>query len=270
MAKVRLDQHLITQGHFETRNKARAAIMAGIIFVNDQRIDKAGTKIDSSSKITIKGDHCPYVSRGGLKLEQAIQSFQLNLTDYRVLDVGASTGGFTDCALQHGAKQVYAVDVGYGQLAWSLRQDPRVQVIERTNIRYLSPDDLPKTFDLVTIDVSFISLKIVIPAARQFLRPAGSMVLLLKPQFEAGRERVGKNGVVRDPRVHFQVISEIVQLANREDLQVLDLAYSPITGAAGHNIEFLLYLSDGLENTGFSVDKIEQVIEKAHQELNQR
>ena len=269
MAKVRLDQHLITRGHFQTRTKAQAAIMAGMVFVNDQCIDKAGTKIDPGSKITIKGDLSPYVSRGGFKLEKAIQSFNLKLANYQVLDVGASTGGFTDCALQHGAKQVYAVDVGYGQLAWSLRQDSRVQVLERTNIRYLSPDDLPKTFDLVTIDVSFISLKIVIPVARRFLKPAGLMVVLLKPQFEAGRERVGKNGVIRDPKIHSQVIFEMIQLANQEKLQVLDLTFSPITGAVGHNIEFLLYLRDGLEDPGFAEDKIEQVIEKAHHELNQ-
>lgn len=268
MAKVRLDQHLMTTGYFQTRNKAQAAIMAGIVFVNDQRIDKAGTKIDPHSKIKIKGDMCPYVSRGGLKLEKAIQSFHLNLSDYQVLDVGASTGGFTDCALQHGASQIYAVDVGYGQLAWSLRQDPRVEVIERTNIRYLTADDLPINFDLITIDVSFISLKIVLPAARQFLKPAGQMVVLLKPQFEAGRERILKNGVVRDPAVHLEVILETIELANQENLDVLDLAYSPITGATGHNIEFLLYLRDGLKDEGFAIDQIEQVIQDAHQELN--
>ncbi len=265
--KVRLDQLLADNGYFETRNKAKAAIMAGLIFIDGQRIDKAGTKIDPDSEIKVKGEYCPYVSRGGFKLEKAIKVFDLNLTDYQVLDVGASTGGFTDCALQNGAKQVSAVDVGYGQLAWRLRQDPRVIVIERTNIRHMTEDDLPQTFDLVTIDVSFISLKIVIPASRRFLKPGGEMVALIKPQFEAGRERVGKNGVVKDPAVHKDVIEKIIHMVNKENLQVVDLSFSPITGAEGHNIEFLIYLKDGLEIEGFEEERISQVIEKAHTKL---
>ncbi|AZR73517.1 RNA methyltransferase [Anoxybacter fermentans] len=265
--KIRLDQHLTEAGYFESRNKAKAAIMAGLVFVDGRRIDKPGTKIDPESEIIIKGEYCPYVSRGGFKLEKAIQVFDLDVTDYKVMDVGASTGGFTDCLLQHGARQVYAVDVGYGQLAWSLRNDPRVVVMERTNIRYLTKDDLPEIFDLVTIDVSFISLKIVIPAARQFLKPGGEMVALIKPQFEAGREKVGKKGVVKDPTIHKDVIGEIIQMVNKEDLQVVDLSYSPITGAEGHNIEFLIYLKDGLKVKGFDEAKIDRIVSKAHAEL---
>lgn len=267
-SKVRLDQHLTDAGYFETKNKAKAAIMAGIVFVDGHRVDKAGTKIYAEdSQIKIKGDVCPYVSRGGYKLEKAVQVFDLDLSNFQVLDVGASTGGFTDCALQHGARQVYAVDVGYGQLAWSLRQDPRVEVIERSNIRYMTEKELPCTFDLVTIDVSFISLNIVIPASRRFMKPGGEMMALIKPQFEAGRERVGRNGVVKDPLIHQDVIEKVIQMVNQENLQVVDLSYSPITGAEGHNIEFLIYLRDGLTVEGFDLDKIHQVISEAHANL---
>lgn len=270
--KVRLDQHLTEGGYFESRSKAKAAIMAGLVLVNGQRIDKAGTEINPESEITVKGDYCPYVSRGGYKLAKAIREFDLNLQDYQVLDVGASTGGFTDCALQNGARQVYAVDVGYGQMAWSLRQDPRVVVIERANIRYMTEAELPATFDLVVIDVSFISLGIVIPASRRFLKPGGEMVALIKPQFEAGRGRVGKNGVVKDADVHHEVIVQTMELAERENLQVLGLSLSPITGAEG-NIEFLIYLKDvqdDLEASGgveFEPAKIPEVIASAHATL---
>lgn len=270
--KVRLDQHLTEKGYFESRSKAKAAIMAGLVLVKGQRIDKAGTEIDPESEITVKGDYCPYVSRGGYKLEKAIQGFGLNLQDKQVLDVGASTGGFTDCALQNGARQVYAVDVGYGQMAWSLRQDPRVVVIERANIRYMTEDELPVAFDLVVIDVSFISLNIVIPASRRFLKPGGEMMALIKPQFEAGRGRVGKNGVVKDPDVHHEVIMQTIELAGRENLQVAGLSFSPITGAEG-NIEFLIYLKDVRELSGdglgeqFDPAKITEVIASAHATL---
>lgn len=265
--KIRLDVHLTEEEYFPSRNKAKGAIMAGIVFVNGERIDKAGTKIDPESEIEIKGEHCPYVSRGGYKLEKAIEAFNLDLTDYKMLDVGASTGGFTDCALQNGACQVYALDVGYGQLAWKLRQDSRVEVIERTNIRYLTKDDLPEVFDIVTIDVSFISLSIVIPASRRFLKHEGEMVALIKPQFEAGRDKVGKNGVVKDPEIHKEVIEKVIGLVNETDLQVVDLSYSPITGASGHNIEFLIYLKDGLKDEGYSESKIDKVISEAHADL---
>lgn len=264
--KVRLDQHLTDGGYYDTRTKAKAAIMAGLVVVNGQRIDKAGTMIDPASQIAIKGQHCPYVSRGGFKLEKAIREFGLNLENYQVLDVGASTGGFTDCALQNGARQVYALDVGYGQLAWSLRQDPRVVVIERANIRHMTEDELPRTFDLVTIDVSFISLNIVIPASRRFMKTGGEMMALIKPQFEAGRERVGKNGVVKDSAVHLDVIEQVIQMVNRENLQVVGLSYSPITGAEG-NIEFLLYVKDGLVTEGFDQATIAEIISKAHEAL---
>lgn len=264
--KVRLDQYLTDQGYFETRSRAKAAIMAGQVLVKGQRIDKAGTMIDPTSEVTVKGQHCPYVSRGGFKLEKAIREFHLNLQDAQVLDVGASTGGFTDCALQNGARQVYALDVGYGQLAWSLRQDPRVVVIERANIRHMTEDDLPTTFDLITIDVSFISLQIVIPASRRFLKAGGEMVALIKPQFEAGRERVGKNGVVKEPEVHRDVITQVIQMVNTEGLQVQALSFSPITGAEG-NIEFLLYLQDGVRTEGLDLTMVEQVISDAHSRL---
>ncbi len=265
--KVRLDQLLTDEGYYETRSKAKSAIMAGVVFIDGNRVDKAGTNIDPESQITIKGEHCPFVSRGGFKLEKAIEVFGLDLKDYKVLDVGASTGGFTDCALQNGAIKVYAVDVGYGQLAWRLRQDPRVVVIERTNIRHMTEDDLPSDFDLVTIDVSFISLGIVIPASRKFLKPGGEMMALIKPQFEAGREKVGKNGVVKDPEIHKDVIEKIIKMVNQENLHVVDLSFSPITGAEGHNIEFLIYLKDGLQNDEFDEQRICQVIKKAHATL---
>lgn len=264
--KVRLDQYLTDNGFFESRTRAKAAIMAGQVLVKGQRVDKAGTMIDPASEVSVKGQHCPYVSRGGFKLEKAIQQFALNLQDDLVLDVGASTGGFTDCALQHGARQVYALDVGYGQLAWSLRQDPRVVVIERANIRHMTEEDLPTTFDLITIDVSFISLNIVIPASRRFLKPGGEMIALIKPQFEAGRERIGKNGVVKEREVHQDVIEQVIRMVNTEGLQVQDLSFSPITGAEG-NIEFLIYLRDVVQTAGFDQAKIEQVISEAHTRL---
>lgn len=264
--KVRLDQYLTENGFFETRSRAKAAIMAGQVLVKGQRIDKAGTMIDPASEVRVKGQHCPYVSRGGLKLEKAIREFGLVLEDAIVLDVGASTGGFTDCALQHGARKVYALDVGYGQLAWSLRQDPRVVVMERANIRHMTEADLPAGFDLITMDVSFISLHIVIPASRRFLRPGGGMLALIKPQFEAGRERVGKHGVVKEREVHRDVIEQIIRMVNDEGFQVKELSFSPITGAEG-NIEFLIYLRDGLQTEGFDQAKLERVISEAHSRL---
>lgn len=242
VSKQRLDLLLVEKGLYPTREKAQAAIMAGLIMVGEKKIDKAGTKVDSNSVLKILGNVCPYVSRGGLKLEKAVNYFALDLQDKIMLDIGASTGGFTDCALQNGAKKVYAVDVGYGQLAWSLRQDERVVNLERTNIRYLQPEALAEAADLATIDVAFISLDKVLPTAVQLLQPEGEIIALIKPQFEAGREKVGKKGVVKDPKVHEEVIAKVIALAHSLKLAVKNLTFSPIKGPEG-NIEFLIYLT---------------------------
>lgn len=241
IAKERLDVLLVEQGFFESREKAKAAIMAGLILVGTEQVDKAGTKIPRDAALTVKGAVHPYVSRGGLKLEKAIREFGIDLSGAVMLDIGASTGGFTDCALQHGAAYVYAIDVGYNQLDWSLRQEPRVNVMERCNFRYITPDQLfGPAPAFATIDVSFISLKLILPALRPLLRPGGSTVALIKPQFEAGREQVGKSGVVRDPDVHLNVLREVLSAAAELGFALRGLTFSPITGGEG-NIEFLAY-----------------------------
>lgn len=242
-AKERLDVLLVELGYFESREKAKAAIMAGLVLIGTERVDKAGTKVPRDSALTVKGAPHPYVSRGGLKLEKAIKHFGLDLQDVTMLDIGASTGGFTDCALQNGAKRVYAVDVGYNQLDWSLRQDKRVQVLERTNFRHMTIDQLdgPKPA-FATIDVSFISLKLILPVLAGLLEPNGITIALIKPQFEAGREHVGKSGVIRDSAVHANVLSEVLFRANELGFELKGLTYSPITGGEG-NIEFLAYWS---------------------------
>jgi 23S rRNA (cytidine1920-2'-O)/16S rRNA (cytidine1409-2'-O)-methyltransferase len=270
MKKERIDVLLVTKGFFASREKAQAAIMAGLVYVKEERCDKPGIKVDETSPIRVKGELHPYVSRGGLKLEKAIQAFHLDLTDAVVLDIGSSTGGFTDCSLQNGARQVYAIDVGYGQLDWKLRQDPRVIVMERTNFRHLSPDELKgdmPTFS--TIDVSFISLKIILPNLSRFFASKGQVMALVKPQFEAGKDQVGKHGVVRDPKVHFRVLQEMIQFAMTTGYQIGGLSFSPITGGEG-NIEFLLYLTWGEEESALSPDDrwIEQVVLAAHAGLN--
>jgi len=239
--KERLDLLLLEQGYFESREKAKAAIMAGLVLVGTERVDKAGTKIPRDAAITVKGSVHPYVSRGGLKLEKAIKHFGLNLQDAVMLDIGASTGGFTDCALQNGAARVYAVDVGYNQLDWSLRQDSRVQVLERTNFRHMTGDQLDGPLPLfATIDVSFISLRLILPVLAELLQKNGHTVALIKPQFEAGREHVGKSGVIRDPAVHTQVLRDVLNAASDIGFELQGLTYSPITGGEG-NIEFLAY-----------------------------
>lgn len=241
--KERLDVLIHKLGLSESREKASGQIMSGIVYVNGVKVDKPGTKIHVNSKIEIKGTALPYVSRGGLKLEKALKEFNLGLMDKVALDIGASTGGFTDCMLQNGASKVYAIDVGYGQLAWSLRTDSRVVCMERTNIRYVTQDAIGEYADFASIDVSFISLKKVLPAVKQLLKENGEIVCLIKPQFEAGREKVGKKGVVRDKQVHIEVIESIVGFCRKEmELAVLGLSYSPIKGPEG-NIEYLLYLS---------------------------
>ncbi|MBP1962085.1 TlyA family RNA methyltransferase [Paenibacillus aceris] len=241
--KERLDILLLEQGYFESREKAKAAIMAGLVFADEEPADKAGMKISRKAVLKVKGALHPYVSRGGLKLEKALKQFDINLTGAVMLDIGASTGGFTDCALQNGASLVYAVDVGYNQLDWSLRNDERVQVMERTNFRYTTMEDLngPRpTF--ASIDVSFISLRIILPPLKEILLSQGTVVALIKPQFEAGREKVGKSGVVRDPDVHEDVLTTVLTFAKELGFRLKGLTYSPITGGEG-NIEFLAYWS---------------------------
>ncbi len=270
--KERLDVLLVERGYYDSREKAKAAIMAGLVWQGSERLDKAGTKIARSVELTVKGAPHPYVSRGGLKLEKAIRVFGLDLQDVVMLDIGASTGGFTDCALQHGAAFVYAIDVGYNQLDWSLRQDERVRVMERTNFRHMTPDALaagPRP-GFATIDVSFISLKLILPPLTGILEPGGLTVALIKPQFEAGREQVGKSGVVRDRQVHASVLREVLSFADSLGLALRNLTFSPITGGEG-NIEFLACWS--LPEPSQSVktyteqdhaERIEAVVHEAH------
>lgn len=241
IAKERIDILLIEQGFYESREKAKAAIMAGLVFVDTELVDKAGTKVPRESAITVKGALHPYVSRGGLKLEKAIRYFDIAMQGKTMLDIGASTGGFTDCALQNGATMVYAVDVGYNQLDWSLRNDSRVRVLERTNFRYVTKETLEgKEPDIATIDVSFISLKLILPPLLTLLKQGGETIALIKPQFEAGRDKVGKSGVVRELSTHIEVLSSVLGFAQEIGLSLQGLTYSPITGGEG-NIEFLAY-----------------------------
>ncbi|KRQ86823.1 Hemolysin A [Caloramator mitchellensis] len=266
MEKERLDILLVQKGYFETREKAKKNIMAGLVFVDGHRVDKSGEKICVDANIEIKGNAFPYVSRGGLKLEKALLQFGINLKDKICIDVGASTGGFTDCMLKNGARKVYSIDVGYGQLAWELRNDSRVVVMERTNIRYVNPEDLNDLADFASIDVSFISLKLVLPSVIKLLNDDGEIVALVKPQFEAGREKVGKKGVVRDKEVHIEVINEVVNAAIENGLNVLSLDFSPIKGPEG-NIEYLLYLSKGQKSILNSI-KVDEIVNNAHLKLN--
>jgi len=262
--KERLDVILVEKGLCESRAKAQAVIMSGDVYVNGQKCDKAGTPVDFESSIEIRGSVCPYVSRGGLKLEKALRDFGVDPTGYVCTDSGASTGGFTDCLLQKGAKKVFAIDVGYGQLAWSIRTDPRVVCMERTNIRYVTPDQLGEEIDLSVVDVSFISLKIVLPAIQKLLKPTGQVLCLIKPQFEAGKDKVGKKGVVRDPAVHEEVLNNFLTLANELNFTVKNLTYSPVKGPEG-NIEFLGHLSM-LQDGGIEPD-VSALVATAHQSL---
>lgn len=241
-AKERIDILLVEKGFFDSREKARKNIMAGLVFVNGNRVDKAGEKIKVDANIEVKGDAIGYVSRGGLKLSKAMKEFNVALDNKTCMDVGASTGGFTDCMLQNGAVKVYAVDVGYGQMAWKLRTDDRVKCMERTNIRYVTLEDLDEKLDFASIDVSFISLKLVLPVLKTLLTETGEIVALIKPQFEAGREKVGKKGVVRDPLVHEEVILKIMNFAYSIGYKIKGLQFSPVKGPEG-NIEYLLYLT---------------------------
>lgn len=242
MSKQRLDALLVEQGFYETRSKAQAAIMAGLVLVNDLKVDKPGTQVADGVKVKIIGNKLPYVSRGGLKLEKALKVFSISMDNKVVADIGASTGGFTDCSLQNGARKVYAIDVGYGQLAWSLRTDERVVNMERTNVRYLDESSLPEKIEIATIDVAFISLDKVLPAVKRILSSDACVMALIKPQFEAGKEKVGKKGVVRDSKVHEEVIEKVVAMAKAEGFGIGGLDYSPIKGPEG-NIEYLLFLT---------------------------
>jgi 23S rRNA (cytidine1920-2'-O)/16S rRNA (cytidine1409-2'-O)-methyltransferase len=268
--KERLDVLLVERGLAESREKAKRAIMAGLVYSNEMRLDKPGEKVPVDIPLTVKGDVLPYVSRGGLKLEKALKTFQLDIKDKIMLDIGASTGGFTDCALQHGVKMSYALDVGYNQLAWKLRQDERVVVMERTNFRYATPADFTKGLpEFATIDVSFISLKLILPVLKTVLVSGSDVIALVKPQFEAGKEFVGKKGIVRDAKVHEKVLEEIIHFAIHEGYDVIDLSYSPITGGDG-NIEFLLHLHwSGGKERGENLLALDpqKIVAEAHRQL---
>lgn len=244
--KIRLDVAVFEKGYAPSREKAKAIIMAGQVYVNNQKVDKAGTEIKPEDKLEVRGNTLKYVSRGGLKLEKAMQEFPIELNEKICMDVGASTGGFTDCMLQNGAKKVYSVDVGYGQLAWKLRTDERVINLERTNFRYVTNEQIPDLIDFSSVDVSFISLKHILPVLYNFLKDNGQAVCLIKPQFEAGKDKVGKKGVVRDLSVHLEVVEKIISLAVENGFAVLGLQFSPIKGPEG-NIEYLIYLNKSSE-----------------------
>ena len=264
--KERLDVLLVKGGFAESREKAKAIIMSGNVFVNNNREDKAGQTFDEKAIIEVRGNTLKYVSRGGLKLEKAMANFEVSIDGKICMDVGASTGGFTDCMLQNGAVKVYSIDVGHGQLAWKLRQDERVVCMEKTNIRYVTNEDIPDLIDFSSIDVSFISLTKVLGPVRNLLADNGQVVCLIKPQFEAGREKVGKKGVVRDKNVHIEVIEMVVEFAKSIGFNVLNLDFSPIKGPEG-NIEYLLHIEKG-ENADTinktDLDLINKIVEKAH------
>lgn len=265
--KERLDVLLVQKGLAPSREKAKAMIMEGNVFINNNREDKAGTMFDENVEIEIKGNTLKYVSRGGLKLEKAMTHFGITLDDKVCMDIGASTGGFTDCMLQNGAKKVYAVDVGYGQFAWKLRQDERVVCMEKTNIRYVTPEDIADKLDFASVDVSFISLTKVLGPARALLTDEGEMVCLIKPQFEAGKEKVGKKGVVRDKAVHEEVIVKVIDFAKEIGFEILNLEYSPIKGPEG-NIEYLVYIRKCETGNNEETVDIHAVVEAAHGELD--
>ena len=263
--KKRLDVLLTERGLQESRQRAQAVIMSGEVFVNGQRVDKPGTAVAEDAQIEVRGGTLAYVSRGGLKLEKAMAAFPIDLNGAVCADIGASTGGFTDCMLQNGAEKVYAVDVGYGQLAWKLRSDPRVVCLERTNARYLTHEQVPDALDFASVDVSFISLKLILPPLNGLLKDGGHAACLVKPQFEAGREKVGKKGVVRDPAVHLEVLQQFLRHAKENDFTVLGITYSPIRGPEG-NIEFLLYVTREA-GPALEEDRIREAVGQAHAAL---
>lgn len=264
MAKKRLDVLLFEKGLCPSRERAKTAIMEGIVYIAGQKAGKAGDMVDENAELEVRGNENAFVSRGGKKIEKALNYFNIDPTDLVVMDVGASTGGFTDCLLQQGASKVFAIDVGYGQLAWKIRSDPRVVVMERTNIRYVTPEDLGEPLDLSVVDVSFISLKIVLPAIQKLLKPTGQVLCLIKPQFEAGKENVGKKGVVRDPAVHAQVLRDFTALAASLNLTIRNLTFSPVKGPEG-NIEFLAHLS--MQPGQETLPDIDALVAQAHTAL---
>lgn len=264
--KERLDVYLTNHLYAETRSKAQALIMAGLVYVDGQKVDKPGFSVEESQSVEVRGAACPYVSRGGLKLEKALRDFGVDPTGFVCSDSGASTGGFTDCLLQQGAKKVFAIDVGYGQLAWKIRSDPRVVVMERTNIRGVTPEQLGEPLDLSVVDVSFISLKLVLPVIWQLLKPEGQVLCLIKPQFEAGKDKVGKKGVVRDPAVHREVLERFLETAREIGFHVKNLTFSPVKGPEG-NIEFLGHLSKAPVEPPFEADPA-AIVEAAHEALD--
>lgn len=264
--KKRLDVLLVERLYAQTRSKAQAIIMSGNVYVNGQKVDKPGTSFEESVEIEVRGAVCPYVSRGGLKLEKALRDFGVKPDGFVCSDSGASTGGFTDCLLQQGAKKVFAIDVGYGELNWKIRNDPRVVVMERTNIRYVTPEDLGEPLDLSVIDVSFIGLELVLPTIKNLLKPGqGQVLCLIKPQFEAGRENIGKNGVVRDPKIHQMVLDNFVTLVHGLGFTILGLTFSPVKGPAG-NIEFLGHLT--LADAEGIIPNTADVVAQAHKTLD--
>ena len=262
MAKKRLDVALTVLGLAESRQKAQALILAGEVYVDGQRVDRAGAPVGPEAKVEVRGRGLRYVSRGGLKLEKAMACWPISLSGAVCADIGASTGGFTDCMLQNGAAKVYAVDVGYNQLDYRLRTDPRVVCMERTNARYLTQEQIPEKLDFFSVDVSFISLGLILPAVRPLLKQGGQGVCLVKPQFEAGREKVGKKGVVRDPAVHLEVLEQFLRHAQQSDFSIRDITFSPIKGPEG-NIEYLGFLKAGAEDGGYRGD-LRALVEQSH------
>ena len=265
--KSRLDTALVEQGLAPSREKAKALIMSGIVYVDDQKCDKAGDSIKATSKIEVRGQGLRYVSRGGLKLEKAMELYTLTLQEKTCMDIGASTGGFTDCMLQNGAVKVYAVDVGYGQLAWSLRNDPRVVNLERTNIRHITETQVPDVIEFASIDVSFISLTLVLPVLYRFLAEGGEVICLVKPQFEAGKGKVGKKGVVREPEIHREVCEKIYDFCAGNGFCVKAITFSPIKGPEG-NIEYLFYLQKSDDAEWAPRDEIAAVVKQSHDALS--
>lgn len=270
--KQRLDLLMMERNMAPSREKAKALIMAGVVFVNGQREDKAGTLISDTAEIIVKDNSLKYVSRGGLKLEKSINEFDVDVNGKICMDVGSSTGGFTDCMLQNGAVKVYAIDVGRGQLDWKLRNDERVISMEKTNIRYVTPDNLDDVPEFSSIDVSFISLSKVLPVVHNLLSADGKVVALIKPQFEAGREQVGKKGIVREPKIHLEVINKVIGFCIEIGFYVIDLTFSPVRGMEG-NIEYLIYLRKAKENDVLSEEEVAEridakaLVERSHQEL---
>ena len=265
--KERLDILLVEKGICESREKAKTNIMAGLIFVDGQRVDKAGEKVKVDADILFKGEKLKYVSRGGLKLEKAMNTFGIDLTNKVCMDIGASTGGFTDCMLQNNASKVFAVDVGYGQFAWKLRTDERVVCMEKTNIRYVTPEDIGIALDFASIDVSFISLRTIMPAVKALLGDKGEVVALIKPQFEAGRDKVGKKGVVRDKEVHLEVINTIINFLLENEFNVLGLSYSPIKGPEGKREDLVYFTKDKEREGNFELSQIEDIVNESHSQL---